>query len=56
MNFSCQEIDYSNTEHGRAEMILSYAYFINKIMDLFDTVRKFGMKNCHSSDLFLRFS
>ena len=37
-NFSCQPVDYSTTEHGMAELYATYAYFLFKLLDLFDTV------------------
>jgi hypothetical protein len=37
-NFSCQEVDYSNSERGIIEMCLVYSYFLNKVVDLLDTV------------------
>jgi hypothetical protein len=37
-NYSCQEIDYSNSERGIIEMWLVYSYFLNKVSDLLDTV------------------
>jgi len=37
-NFSCQPVDYSDSEHGMAEAIMIYLYFPNKVLDLADTV------------------
>lgn len=37
-NFSCQPIDYSNSEYGRAEVYYTYVYFLFKVLDLCDTV------------------
>lgn len=39
-NYSCQPVDYSASEHGLAEVHLVYFYFLDKILDLADTVRQ----------------
>lgn len=37
-DFKCQSVNYNSDEHGMMEVKLTYAYFLLKVLDLFDTV------------------
>lgn len=40
-SYKCQEVKYDETPAMKKLVLMSYLYFITKIIDLMDTVRKF---------------